>query len=148
MQRPRLLIADDHGPFVRLSTVLLEEKYSLIGTVRDGLQLIADAREAKPDVILCGVTIPYLGGVEACRRLKQILPETNVVLLAAASDHGSLDAAMDAGAGGYLLKSCLPAELCRAIDEVLEGRIYVSPLIMASSERCETSPDQRSLAPA
>ncbi len=134
MQRPRLLIADDHSPFARLSTVLLEEKYDVVGTFRDGLQLMAVARDLKPDVILCGVTIPYLGGIEACRRLKQILPDTGVVLLGTGNDHGTLDAAMKAGASGFVLKRCLPAELCRAIDEALEGRIYVTPLLAAGHE--------------
>ncbi len=134
MQRPRLLIADDQSPFVRLSMVLLEKKYDLVGTVRDGLQLIEDARDLKPDVVLCGVSIPFLGGIEACRRLRQILPDTGVVLLGTGDDHGVLDAAMRAGAGGFVLKRSLPAELCRAIDEVLGGRVYVTPLLAAGPE--------------
>ncbi len=135
MQRPRLLFADYHSPFVRLSTVLLEENYDVVGTVRDGLQLMADARDLKPDVVLCGVTIPYLGGIEACRRLRQILPDTGVVLLGTVDDHSILDAAMRAGASGFVLKRCLPAELCRAIEGALDGRIYVTPLLAAGLER-------------
>ncbi len=134
-KRPRLLIADDHSPFLRLSRVLLEEKYDLVGTVRDGLQLMADARDLKPDVVLCGVTIPYLGGIEACRRLRQILPDTVVVLLGTVDDHSTLDATMKAGASSFVLKRCPPAELSRAIDEALDGRIYVTPLLAAGPER-------------
>ncbi len=129
MHRPRVLIADDHSPFLQLSSVLLETRYDLVGTVRDGLALLAAARDLKPDVIVCGVTIPYLGGTEACRRLSQILPDTPVVLLTTGDDRASLDDALRVGASGYVLKSCLPAELCRAIDEVLDGRIYVTPLL-------------------
>ncbi len=137
MSRPRLLIADDHSPFLQLSRTLLEEKYDLVGTVRDGLHLMATARDLKPDAILCGVSIPYLGGIEACRRLRQILPNASVVLLGAANDRGNrgmLDAAMRAGAAGYLLKRCLPAELCQAIDAALEGQIYVTPLLAAAQD--------------
>ncbi len=134
MKRPRLLVADDHSPFLCLSTALLEGKYDLVGAVRDGLQLMTDARDLKPDAVLCGVTIPYLGAIEACRRLRQILPDTGVVLLGTVNDHGILDAAMRAGAGGFVLKRCLPAELCRAIDEVLDGRIYVTPLLPRGPE--------------
>ncbi len=135
MQRSRLLIADDHSPFLRFSTALLEEKYDLVGTIRDGLQLMANARDLKPDVVLCGLTIPYLGGIEACRRLRQIFPDTGVVLLGTGNDHSILDAAMRAGASGFVLKRCLPAELCRAIEEALDGRIYVTPLLAAGHER-------------
>ncbi len=134
MQRPRLLIADSHSPFLQLSRALLDERYDVVGTVRDGLQLMATARELKPDAILCGITIPYLGGIEVCRRLRQILPDTSIVLLGAGNNRGVLDAAMRAGAAGYVLKRCLPAEICRAIDEVLGGRIYVTPMLAADHD--------------
>ena len=129
MHRPRILVADSRRPFLQLCRALLEQRYDVVGTVGDGLGLLTIARELKPDVIITNVNLKFLYGIEASRRLSQFLPDARVLLLTTEADSAELDSALKAGARGYLLTSCPPAELCRAIDEVLRGRIYVTPLL-------------------
>ncbi len=129
VNRARILVADNHSRSLSLSKVLLEEHYDLVGRVGDGLALLAAAQDLKPDVVISGIAMPLIGGVAVCRRLSQILPATRVVLLTAQDDPTGFKSAMRAGASGYLLRPCLPVELREAIEEVLRGGIYVTPLL-------------------
>ncbi len=129
MTRARILVADDHSRSLELSKALLEEQYGLVGTVCDGLTLLAAAQDLKPDIVISDISMPFVGGIEVCRRLSQILPDVSVILLSAEDDPAGLESALQVGASGYILKPCLPAELCEAIEEVLSGRTYVTPLL-------------------
>ncbi len=133
MNRVRILLAEDHCRPLGLSQVLLEERYEVVGSVGDGLELLAAALDLKPDVVISGIMMPLVSGIAVCRRLGQILPGARVVLTTFQDDPATIETAMRAGASAYVLRPCLPAELCEAIDEVLRGRTYVTPLL---DERC------------
>lgn len=75
----------------------------------------------KPQVVLMDINLPGINGVECVRRLKQILPQTQVVMLTVYEDTENIFNALAAGASGYLLKRTPTAELLSAINQVLEG---------------------------
>ena len=75
----------------------------------------------KPNVILMDINLPGMNGVECVRRLKQIIPETQVIMLTAYEDTENIFNALAAGAAGYLLKRAPRAELLDALREVCEG---------------------------
>lgn len=75
----------------------------------------------KPDVVLMDINLPGMNGVECVRRLKQIAPQTQVVMLTVYEDTENIFNALAAGASGYLLKRTTSAELLAAIRDVQKG---------------------------
>jgi DNA-binding NarL/FixJ family response regulator len=127
MQKPRLLLADDHAIVVEGLTRLLEPEFEVVGTVGDGRAMLEMAAGLKPDVIIADVSMPLLSGIEAVRQLKRKDSRTKVIFLSMHSDVELGVEALRAGARGYVLKHCAAESLSRAIHEVLNGRVYVSP---------------------
>jgi DNA-binding NarL/FixJ family response regulator len=75
----------------------------------------------KPDVVLMDINLPGINGVECVRKLKVILPKTQVMMLTVYEDTDNIFAALAAGASGYMLKRTPAKELIEAIHEVLKG---------------------------
>ncbi len=96
----------------------------------DGRALLTAALELKPDVIVLDIAMPLLNGMVAGERLKQMIPEVKLIFLTVNEDPAFASEAMRIGASGYLLKSSAASELFHAIDVALEGRTYVTPMIM------------------
>ena len=130
MRKARVLLADDHRLLVEAFEKLLQPDFEVVGTVSDGRALLTAARELKPDVIVLDISMPLLNGMVAAERLKKMMPEVKLVFLTVNEDAGFASEAMRIGASGYLLKSSAASELFHAIEVALEGRTYVTPLIM------------------
>ncbi len=109
---------------------LLQPEFEVVGTVGDGHALLAAALELKPDVIVLDIAMPQMNGMAAAKRLKQMMPEVKLIFLTVNEDAGFASEAMRIGASGYLLKSSAASELFQAIEVALEGRTYVTPMIM------------------
>ena len=126
MQRPRVLIADDHRIFLDGLRQVLEPSYDVVGAVTDGQALIRAVEELNPDLVLADVTMPLLSGLEAARRIKQAGAACRVILLTMHADQELAAEAFRAGASGYLVKTSPTAEMEEALREVLQGRTYLS----------------------
>ena len=129
MMRPRVLLADDHTLVAEGLRRILEPECDVVGAVEDGRSLLAAAEELKPDIILLDISMPLLNGVEAARRLRDIVPGAKVIFVTMHADATYVAGAFRAGAAGYVLKRCASMELLTAVHEVLQGRAYVTPLI-------------------
>ena len=81
MNRPRVLLADDHASVLATYRQILLPEFELVETVSDGQSLLASAERWKPDVIVTDISMPLLNGVEACRRLRRIVPGTGIILV-------------------------------------------------------------------
>ena len=134
MIAPRLLLADDHSLLLDAFKTLLMPSCDIVGTVTDGRQLLAEAPRLKPDVIVLDMAMPFLNGLDAGRRLKQMMPATHLIYLTVNQDPDLACEAFRIGASGYLLKSSAGRELFHAIEEALRGRRYVTPLIAEKME--------------
>ncbi len=130
MPKPRVLLADDHRLLLEAFEKLLQPDFEVVGTVGDGHALLAAALELKPDVIVLDIAMPQMNGMAAAKRLKQTMPEVKLIFLTVNEDAGLASEAMRIGASGYLLKSSAASELFQAIEVALEGRTYVTPMIM------------------
>ncbi|MGZ8500701.1 MAG: response regulator [Candidatus Binatia bacterium] len=128
-QRTKVLLADDHAMVVEGLAALLKERFELVGTVGDGSALIDAARKLRPDVIIADMTMPVLSGLEALRRLKAAKSAAKVIILTMHPDAELATEAFRAGASGYVLKVSAGEELVTAIEEVVQGRMYLTPLI-------------------
>jgi DNA-binding NarL/FixJ family response regulator len=118
-QRPlvRVLLVDDHALVRGGLAALLGSTNDLevAGQASDGAQAVAAVESARPDVVLMDLSMPVLDGVEATRRIHAAHPELPVVVLTSFADAARVDDALVAGAVGYLLKDCEPAELLAGV---------------------------------
>jgi DNA-binding NarL/FixJ family response regulator len=128
-ERLRVLVVDDHAVLRRGLIALLSASPELevVGEASGGEEVASMAAEAKPDVILMDLSMPEVDGVEATRRTLAVLPEVKVVMLTSFSEPEHVNAALDAGAVGYLLKEAPPDEIVRAVLAAGRGEAPFSP---------------------
>ncbi len=129
MHKPRVLLADDHALVLEGFKKLLEDRYQVVGLVEDGRALLDTAVQLSPDVILVDISMPLLNGIDATRQLKRLLPNVKIVVVTMHADSAYLNEAFKAGASGYLLKQSAGSELHQALESVLNGNFYVTPLL-------------------
>jgi DNA-binding NarL/FixJ family response regulator len=140
MNRPRILLADDHLLVSDGLRHLLERHYDLVGTVQDGLSVVNAARRLQPDLVLMDVAMPVLNGLQAGRRLREQLPNVKLLYVSMYGDTPYVEEALRIGASGYVLKRSGWEELSRAIEAVLAGRHYVSPQLSTALEQPSVQP--------
>ena len=129
MPRPRVLIADDHALLLAAFEKLLADHCEVVGVVSDGRALVDAAERLRPDVIVLDIAMPLLNGLDAGRQIKQKLREVRLVFLTMNEDPALAAEAFRAGASAYLLKRSAASELSTALEEVMRGRSYVTPLV-------------------
>jgi DNA-binding NarL/FixJ family response regulator len=129
MKRTRLLVADDHVMFAQGLQSLLSDEFELLGTARNGEELVEAALRLAPDVILVDISMPVLNGFDAVRRITEQGSEARIIFLTMHDDATLLAEAFRCGASGYVLKQAAGEELANAIREVANGKNYVSPLV-------------------
>lgn len=128
MRRPRVLLADDHRLVREAFARLLEPDCDVVGAVADGRALLDAAAELRPDVVVLDIAMPLLNGLDAGRHLKRVVPDVKLIFLTVSEDPDVTAEAFRAGASGYLLKNSTASELFKSIQEVSQGRSYVTPL--------------------
>ena len=127
--RTRVLLAEDHQVVREGLRALLgsEPQFEVVGEAADGAEALSLAEKLAPDVVVMDIGLAGLSGVEATRRLRKSHPEIKVVVLSMHDDAPTVDAALHAGARGYVLKGAGIANLREAIHTVLRGEVYLSP---------------------
>lgn len=107
---PRVLIVDDHGPSRRVLRGLLEEReVYVIAEAAGGSFAVPLSQMLEPDVVLMDLRMPGMNGIEATRRIKEVVPFTQVVIVTAYEDPLPEKSAEEAGAYAYLVKGCSPS---------------------------------------
>lgn len=129
MSRSRVLLADDHQILAEGLRGLLEPEFAVVGIVGDGRELVAEAKNLRPDVIVADITMPSLNGIDAAIQLRDAGIEARVVFLTMHRDVAYARRAMEAGAAGFVLKHSAATELVTAVRAALEGKTYVTPSI-------------------
>ena len=129
----RLMIVDDHQMLREgLRRSMSEIGFDVIGEASDGDEAVTRATAQRPDVILMDVTMPRMDGVEACRQVKDVLPDTHIVMLTMHADQSVLADAIRAGASGYLVKDCSTDEIADAVRIAAAGQTALSPQLAAT----------------
>jgi DNA-binding NarL/FixJ family response regulator len=146
MRRAKVLLADDHTIVVEGLKSLLKDQFELVGTVADGSQLIEAARKLRPDVVVTDLSMPVLSGLDALRRLKAERIDARFIFLTMHADARIATEAFRAGASGFLLKQSAGEELVTAIEDVLRGRTYLTPLITKDVIANLTTPEPEGTA--
>jgi DNA-binding NarL/FixJ family response regulator len=125
--RPRILIADDHAIFTDALRTYLKKMFTVIGVVADGRAMLQEAIKLRPDVIVADVAMPLLNGLDAARRIREQVPDVRFVFLTMLDDANLAAAALELERVAFVLKCSGAKELLKAIEEIMNGRSYVTP---------------------
>jgi DNA-binding NarL/FixJ family response regulator len=119
----RILVVDDHPLFRAGLRAALESDPGLrvVGEAETAQAALDAVAQARPDVIIMDLTLPDASGLDATRRLGELYPDVPVLMLTMANDDGSLLAALQAGAHGYLVKGSGREEVLHAVRTVASG---------------------------
>jgi len=127
----RILLVDDHALFRESLGLLLgrDPEMHVVGEAVDACTALRMAGECHADVVLLDVSLPDVNGTEVARRLAHLPHTPKVLALSAYENDGIVEAMLQAGASGYLVKSCCFEELIKAIRSVAAGQTYVSKVL-------------------
>lgn len=138
--RPKVLLADDHAIIADGLARLIGDVADLVGQVNDGQRLVEEARRLRPDIVVADITMPGMSGIDAMRQLRAEGSSARFIFLTIHTEARLAAEAMRSGASGYLLKQSAGNELFDAIQAVVSGRTYLTPLITGDVLRSLTAP--------
>ena len=122
-----ILLVDDHPIFLDgLKELLTRRGLKVVGTARDGLEALEQARALHPEVILMDIRMPRCGGLAATRLIKAELPDVKIVMLTMSADDQDLFESLKSGATGYLLKTQDTASLFQLLLDLAQGLVPLS----------------------
>ena len=128
----RVAVVDDH-PMMRrgVSETLSEESdLELVGAGASAQDALRLAKQERPDLILLDIALPG-GGIEAATEIAKSCPEVKVIILTVREDRATVNAALRAGARGYIVKGVEGPELVSTLRRVNSGQSYVTPALAA-----------------
>lgn len=125
----KVMIVDDHALFRRGIHMVLdnEDGIEVVAEAGDGAEAIDKAEEAMPDVVLMDVRMPKRSGIDATASMREILPNTRILMLTVSDEDQDLYESIKAGASGYLLKEISIEEVANAVRAVHAGQSLISP---------------------
>ena len=125
----RVVVVDDQELFRRGLTMLLnvEDDIEVVGEASDGAAASDLVASAVPDVVLMDVRMPKQSGIEACQSIKDVAPNSRIIMLTVSDEEADLYDAVKNGASGYLLKDSSIDEVAQAVRLVADGQSLISP---------------------
>ncbi len=138
----RIVIVDDH-PTVRfgLQAILSDfDEFQVVALAESGSQALRVCQQQQPDVILMDLAMPQMDGIEATRQVREICPNSRVLILTSSENDMDVAQALEAGATGYLLKNAGIKELASAILAAHAGKRSMSPEALEGLIRVKTNP--------
>ena|SRR5215468_10877421 len=124
----RVLLVDDSDLWRQFVSVALQSqtKFQVIREVSDGAGAVQQARQLQPDLIILDIGLPHLNGLEAARLIRKQAPESRILFLSQDHSWDIVEAALQTGAVGYVVKAHAGKELMPAVESVLGGQQFVS----------------------
>ena len=125
----RVVVVDDQRLFTKGLSGLVDmlDGVEVVGVAYNGEEAVALCRKEEPDVVLMDISMPKMDGISATREIRNLLPQTAVIILTAHEDDEHVFEGIKAGAQGYLLKDSEPEDLSRAIHTVHAGNTIIAP---------------------
>jgi len=124
----RILVVEDFEAYRTFIISMLQAKpeFEVVCAVSDGINAVAKARELGPDLILMDIGLPELDGLEAARRIRELVPSSKIVFLTQETDVEVVKEALSVGAWGYISKKQTQSHLLAALGAILQGERFVS----------------------
>ena len=124
----QILVVDDFLPWQQLVSKMFESEPNLkiISFASEGFEAVQKAKELQPDVILMDISLPKLSGIEAARQIRKVAPNSKILFVSTYDSLEIVEAALDTGASGYVVKVDAGKELAKAVKAVFQGKRYVS----------------------
>jgi DNA-binding NarL/FixJ family response regulator len=126
VESPRVLLADDSPEMLETVTQLLRYDLEIVGYAQDGEEAIKAATICNPDLLVLDIEMPFRNGIQVASHLRDSGCGAKVIFLTAHGDLDYIEAAWSLGAMGYVLKSRIATDLLPAVQEVLQGRRFIS----------------------
>lgn len=128
-----ILVVDDHA-IVRQGLITLftiHEHFQVVGEAENGEKAVTMAKELVPDVVLMDLSMPGIPGVEAIRKVKQVSPRSQVIVLTSFHEDKYIFPALRAGAISYVLKDIEPEQLLETVKRAVKGESLMDPQVAA-----------------
>jgi DNA-binding NarL/FixJ family response regulator len=125
----RILLADDNPLFLKRAVALLQLSFNVVGTAANGEELVSQAAQLDPDIIVTDISMPILSGIEAVRKLHASGCRAKFVFLTIHSEEEFVQASRAEGAAGYVVKTRMVTDLIPAIEAASNGLSYISQSI-------------------
>ncbi|MGH7711708.1 MAG: response regulator [Gemmatimonadaceae bacterium] len=145
IRRTAILIADDHPLVSQGLRAILRPNCDVVGVVQDGRDVVDTVRSKKPDLLLLDLSMPHRNGLDLLPELVKTFPDLKVLIVTMHVDRAMADAAMVAGAHGFIPKEATAEELNDAIAQVMQGKRYLSPKIPRHTQRDGSAMDDPAL---
>ncbi len=131
LTKSKILLVDDHPLVRRALRDILEREPDLevVGEAGDGQEAIDLVERFSPDVVIMDISMPVMNGVEATKRIKASSSLTSVLILTVHTDIETIFSILQAGAGGYLIKSVFGPEVVHTIRALLDGDMVLAPSV-------------------
>ena len=126
MNRLRILVADDHEIVRRglVSLIKSHPDWEVCAEADNGRQAVESANQSKPDIAILDIGMPVLNGLEATRQILRARPEVRILILTITDTDQAVQAVLDAGARGFLLKSDAARDLVTAVEALAHNKTF------------------------
>ena len=124
--RLRVVVVDDSPPVLRQLIYLLGVEFDVVGSAEEGQMALDVIQNTRPDVVVLDLEMPLRNGIEVTRELRKLGPSPVVVICSVDTDPEIIEAALQAGALGYVSKMLLANDLVRAVELAARGESFVS----------------------
>jgi len=127
----RILIAEDHAIVREGIRMILEEEpdFDVVGEVKDGREALDLAQQLAPDVIVMDISMPCMTGIEATPQIRQLCPNTRVLIFTMHEEESYVFQLLRAGASGYVLKRAAAQDLVEAVRAAAKGEAFLYPSV-------------------
>ena len=123
----KVMIVDDHAIMREGLKEIMDRAggFEVVAEAGDGASAVESAVSSRPDVVIMNIDMPLKGGIDACREIKELLPDTRILMLTGCTDEDSVIKSVAAGATGYLQKHCSRERFLSTLRDVADGEFRV-----------------------
>ena len=126
-QKKGILIVDDHPLFRKGLKAVLEpnNQFEVVGEAQNGAEALEMVRKLDPDLVVVDISLPDQSGIELTRKIRNLLPETRIMIVSMHSKIDYIAEAFQAGATGYVVKESASESLLQGLEHVSKGDYYL-----------------------
>ena len=130
MKQSTVILADVHHPMLEATRGLLDSRFDTVVLVASYESLLGAAIKIRPEIIVADLSLPASDGQKLLLHLDQQLREFRIIVLGNYSDKNIVESILKSGIKGYVIKQLVATDLLIAVDKVIGGEIFVSPLVL------------------